>query len=103
MRFKWIGIGLIALAVVPPVISAWEKANERQQRQTAIERREAKLEHIRSICHNQAVKNAETLYGTKRMNVESWRRDELMPAGMYFKEDYEWYYKECLRSYGIEE
>jgi len=86
MKIPWWGWYLITVTIL--LLSILQGRFENQKR------REARLESIRSICHTKAIKDAEESYKRKRTGG--------MPFDMYFKDDYESYYRDCLRSYGIE-
>jgi len=58
---------------------------------------------IYSLCHNQAVEKAQKLYKDKieSQYYVSDEEKERIKNGWYFKDDYESYYKQCLRIRGI--
>lgn len=57
---------------------------------------------IRKNCNEKAIENAQRLY-KKRAEEDSFSyKKEKAEEGWYLKQDYEDYYRKCLRSEGLE-
>ncbi len=87
MKIKWWGWYVI---VVTTILLFW------------VSSRENELKRVRSICHVRAMKDAQNQFMQRKALAPAWQRAE-MPDGNFYMPDYEQYYRQCLRSYGIED
>ena len=99
-RILAVGIFLLGVAAIGRVCLSWVEYSDKQQEKIRQSENSAQSEVTRGLtvqaCDSEAEQNAAATYKNKFQGSPDYKE------GFHLKDDYEAYYKRCLRSHGID-